>query len=117
MSITVSELGDRALKSTLTVYSPFLEEPGSYTCVAENVVDTASSTVDVLVFCEFVLVKGSTMDTTYPANLHFHLHLVIHILLHLDHSPTLSSNCSLMAYTIHLILLFQHIFAYSHPHA
>ena len=52
VSITSKEEGERVLESTLTVTSPFLDEIGSYTCMAENVVDTANSTAEVIVFCE-----------------------------------------------------------------
>ena len=52
MSVTSSEVGERVLESTLTVLSPFLEGIGTFTCVAENVVDTANSTAEVVVFCE-----------------------------------------------------------------
>ena len=52
MSITSKEEGERVLESTLTVASPFLDGIGSYTCTAENVVDTANSTAEVTVFCE-----------------------------------------------------------------
>ena len=55
MSVTSSEEGERVLESTLTVLSPFLEGMGTYTCVAENVVGTANSTADVIVFCESLL--------------------------------------------------------------
>ena len=55
MSVTSSEVGERVLESTLTVLSPFLEGIGTYTCVAENVVDTANSTAEVVVFCESLL--------------------------------------------------------------
>ena len=52
MSITSKEEGERVLESTLTVTSPFLDGIGSYTCTAENVVDTANSTAEVVIFCE-----------------------------------------------------------------
>ena len=52
VSVTGREVGERVLESTLTVSSPFLEGIGTYTCVAENVVDTANSTAEVIVFCE-----------------------------------------------------------------
>ena len=52
VSITSKEEGERVLESTLTVTSPFLDRIGSYTCTAENVVDTASSTAEVVIFCE-----------------------------------------------------------------
>ena len=52
VSVTSSEVGERVLESTLTVSSPFLEGIGTYTCVAENVVDTANSTAEVVVFCK-----------------------------------------------------------------
>ena len=55
VSVTSSEVGERVLESTLTVLSPFLEGIGTYTCVAENVVDTANSTAEVIVFCESLL--------------------------------------------------------------
>ena len=55
VSVTSSAVGEHVLESTLTVSSPFLEGIGSYTCVAENVVDTANSTAEVLVFCESLL--------------------------------------------------------------
>ena len=52
MSITSKEEGERVLESTLTVTRPFLDGIGSYTCTAENVVDTANSTAEVVIFCE-----------------------------------------------------------------
>ena len=52
MSITSKEEGERVLESTLTVTSPFLDGIGSYTCTAENVVDTANGTAEVVIFCE-----------------------------------------------------------------
>ena len=54
MSIASKEEGDRVLESTLTVTSPFLDGIGSYTCTAENVVDTASSTAEVTVYCKLL---------------------------------------------------------------
>ena len=55
VSITSKEDGERVLESTLMVFSPFLDGMGNYTCLAENVVDTASSTAEVMIFCESVL--------------------------------------------------------------
>ena len=55
VSITSKEVGEHVLESTLTVSSPFLEGIGSYTCMAENVVDTANSTAEVVIFCESLL--------------------------------------------------------------
>ena len=55
MSITSKEEGEQVLESTLTVTSPFLDEIGSYRCTAENVVDTANSTAEVVIFCECIL--------------------------------------------------------------
>ena len=52
ISVTSSEVGERVMESTLTVSSPFLEGIGNYTCVVENVVDTANRTAEVVVFCE-----------------------------------------------------------------
>ena len=52
VSITSKEEGERVLESTLTVTSPFLDVIGSYTCTAENVVDIANSTTEVVIFCE-----------------------------------------------------------------
>ena len=60
VSITSKEDGERVLESTLTVTSPFLDRIGNYTCMAENVVDTASSTAEVMIFCESLL--GITMN-------------------------------------------------------
>ena len=54
MSITSKEEGERVLESTLTVTSPFLDGIGSYTCTAENVVDTANNTAEVTVYCEYI---------------------------------------------------------------
>ena len=59
MSITSKEEGERVLESTLTATSPFLDGIGSYTCTAENVVDTANSTAEVTVYCELLLVYCS----------------------------------------------------------
>ena len=52
VSITSKEVGERVLESNLTVSSPFLEGIGSYICMAENVVDVANSTAEVVIFCE-----------------------------------------------------------------
>ena len=51
VSITSKEDGERVLESTLMVFSPFLDGMGNYTCIAENVVDTADSTAEVMIFC------------------------------------------------------------------
>ena len=50
--ITSKNTSERVLESTLTVTSPFLDGIRSYTCTAENVVDTANSTAEVVIFCE-----------------------------------------------------------------
>ena len=55
MSITDKEEGERVLESNLTATSPYLDGIGSYTCTAENVVDTANSTAEVTVYCELFL--------------------------------------------------------------
>ena len=55
VSITSKEEGERVRQSNLTVFSPFLEGIGSYTCMAENVVDAANSTAEVVIFCESLL--------------------------------------------------------------
>ena len=53
MSITSKDVDfERIRLSTLTVSSPFLEGIGSYTCMAENVVDVVNSTAEVIIFCE-----------------------------------------------------------------
>ena len=53
--ISSKEVGERVRESNLTVSSPFLEGIGSYTCMAENVVDAANSTAEVVIFCESLL--------------------------------------------------------------
>ena len=53
--ITSMKEGERVRKSNLTVFSPFLDGIGSYTCMAENVVDTANSTAEVHILCELLL--------------------------------------------------------------
>ena len=55
VSITSKEDGERVLESTLTVTSPFLDGIGNYTCMAENVVDTANNTAEVHILCELLL--------------------------------------------------------------
>ena len=52
MSITSKVEGERVQESNLTVSSPFLEGIGSYTCMAENVVDVSNTTAEVVIFCE-----------------------------------------------------------------
>ena len=52
VSVINSEVGERVLVSTLTVSSPFSEGIGNYTCVAENVVDTANRIAEVVIFCK-----------------------------------------------------------------
>ena len=52
MSITSKVEGERVRESNLTVSSPFLEGIGSYTCMAENIVDAVNSTAEVVIFCE-----------------------------------------------------------------
>ena len=54
MSVISSEVGERVRESTLTVFSPFLEGIGNYTCVVENAVDTTSRKAEVVVFCELL---------------------------------------------------------------
>ena len=66
MSITSKEEGERVLESTLTVTSPFLDGIGSYTCIAENVVDTANSTAEVTVYCESLLGIVVNEKDLYP---------------------------------------------------
>ena len=73
MSITDKEEGERVLESTLTMTSPFLNRIGSYTCTAENVVDTANSTAEVIVFCELLL--SIVLD---EKDLHSTFHFVMH---------------------------------------
>ena len=56
MSITSKDVdSERVRESNLTVSSPFLEGIGSYTCMAENVVDAANSTAEVVILCESLL--------------------------------------------------------------
>ena len=90
MSITSKEEGERVLESTLTVTSPFLDGIGSYTCTAENVVDTASSTAEVMIFCELLLgivvnevlfyAVSSTLLHTHITYVHSTSHFVTHTL-------------------------------------
>ena len=73
MSLTSKEEGERVLESTLTMTSPFLDGIGSYTCTAENVVDTANSTAEVIVFCELlpsIVVNEKDLHSTF----HFVMH-------------------------------------------
>ena len=75
MSITSKEEGERVLESTLTVTSPFLDGIGSYTCTAENVVDTASSTAEVVIFCESlpgIVVNEKGLYPYHTPLLHLH---------------------------------------------
>ena len=78
MSITSKEGGEHILESILTVASPFLDEIGSYTCMAENVVDSASSTAEVMIFCEYIL-QGIVVNEkdlcTVPSTLLPHISL------------------------------------------
>ena len=76
MSITSKEEGERVLESTLTVTSPFLDGIGSYTCTAENVVNTANSTAEVTVYCELLL-PGIVVN---EKDLHSTFHFVMHTL-------------------------------------
>ena len=69
VSITSMDIGERVLESTLIVFNPFLDGIGSYTCMAENVVDTANSTAEVHILCELLLdniaENGCTSFTMY----------------------------------------------------
>ena len=82
VSITSKNVSERVLESTLTVTSPFLDGIGSYTCTAENVVDTASSTAEVVIFCESLL--GIIMNEKFfyalPSPL-LHTHISPHLQL------------------------------------
>ena len=56
VSITSKDVdSERVQESNLTVSSPFLEGIGSYTCMAENVMDVVNSTAEVVIFCESLL--------------------------------------------------------------
>ena len=76
VSITSKEEGERVLESTLTVTSPFLDGIGSYTCTAENVVDNASSTAEVMIFCESLpgIVVNEKLFYALPSTL-LHTHI------------------------------------------
>ena len=82
MSITSKEEGERVLESTLTVTSPFLDGIGSYTCTAENVVDTANSTAEVVIFCESLpsIVVNEKLFYALPFTL-LHTHISPHLQL------------------------------------
>ena len=82
VSITSKEEGERVLESTLTVTSPFLDGIGSYTCTAENVVDTASSTAEVTVYCELLpgIVVNERIFYALPSTL-LHTHTSPHLQL------------------------------------
>ena len=90
MSITSKEDGERVLESTLTVTSPFLDGIGNYTCMAENVVDTANSTAEVMIFCE------SLLDTIALYVYETDLYTVLSTLLYTIH-PTCSCSLSCTA--------------------
>ena len=82
VSITSKEEGERVLESTLTVTRPFLDGIGSYTCTAENVVDTANSTAEVMIFCECILqgivVNEKDLCTVPFTLLHTHFTAAVH---------------------------------------
>ena len=82
MSITSKEEGERVLESTLTVTSPFLDGIRSYTCMAENVVDTANSTAEVTVYCELLpsIVVNERIFYALPSTL-LHTHTSPHLQL------------------------------------
>ena len=82
VSITSKEEGERVLESTLTVTSPFLDGIGSYTCTAENVVDTANSTAEVVIFCELLpdIVVNERIFYALPSTL-LHTHISPHLQL------------------------------------
>ena len=71
MSITSKEVGERVQENNLTVSSPFLEGIGSYTCMAENVVDAANSTAEVVIFCESLLDSYSTENGCIPSTVSY----------------------------------------------
>ena len=70
MSIASKNVSERVLESTLTVTSPFLDGIGSYTCTAENVVNTASSTAEVVIFCECILQGIVVNEKDLPLCMH-----------------------------------------------
>ena len=76
MSITSKEESERVLESTLTVTSPFLDGIGSYRCTAENVVNTANSTAEVVILCEslFGIVVNEKLFYALPSTL-LHTHI------------------------------------------
>ena len=86
VSITSKNVDEeRILESTLTVTRPFLDGNGNYTCIAENVVDTASSTAQVMIFCESLLdlvVDEKSICTVLPlCYTHFTPHATDHSLV------------------------------------
>ena len=82
MSISSKNVSERVLESALTVTSPFLDGIGSYTCTAENVVDTANSTAEVVIFCESLpsIVVNEKLFYALPSTL-LHTHMSPHLQL------------------------------------
>ena len=50
--ISEADIGEHILESTMMIMSPFIDRSGNYSCLAENVVDIATSTAEVILHCE-----------------------------------------------------------------
>ena len=112
MSITSKEEGERVLESILTVTSPFLDVIGSYTCTAENVVDTANSTAEVMIFCELlpsIVVNEKLFYSLLSTLLHTHISQPVHTLV------CLTVSCDIHIRTYHLLSIsstYTHTYEY-----
>ena len=71
------DIGERILESTMMVMSPFIDRSGNYSCRAENVVDNATSTAEVIIYCELQCTHVHTrarMYTHTPICTQTHVH-------------------------------------------
>ena len=69
--ISGTEMGERILESTMMIMSLFIDRSGSYSCHAENVVDSVTSTVEVIIYCELCT------HMYMHAHVHAHIHNII----------------------------------------
>ena len=64
--ISDTDIGERILESTMMIMSPFIDRGGNYSCRAENVVDSVTSTAEVIIYCELQHTHIHTHKCTHP---------------------------------------------------
>ena len=81
--ISETDIGERILESTMMIMSPFIDRSGNYSCRAENVVDSVTSTAEVIIYCELQHTRVNTPTCTIThGRVHAHIYNILCIHTH-----------------------------------